>query len=168
MTGAGNFFVTYGLPLWLLTCAVVAALGLIAYRLHQRVRGLEERYRVLVADTTGGDLSDILQQHLENVRQSMAYAAEARATVGQLAREAQTHLQHCGIVRFNPFANTGGDQSFCIALADAQGQGVIITSLHARDGTRIYAKPLVDWQSPYPLTEEEQAAIRQARDRSAS
>lgn len=168
VTGAGNFFLTYSLPVWLLTIATVVALGLAVYWMHQRVRSLEERYRALVADTAGGDLGDVLQQHLENVRQSMAYAAEARAAVDRFAQEAQTHLQHCGVVRFNPFANTGGDQSFCIALADAQGQGVVITSLHARDGTRIYAKPLTDWRSPYALTEEEQAAIRQARERPSS
>jgi len=42
------------------------------------------------------------------------------------------------IVRFNPFRDSGGDQSFAIALADGQGNGVILSSLHARDMTRVY------------------------------
>jgi hypothetical protein len=41
---------------------------------------------------------------------------------------------------------------------------VLISSLHSRDVTRVYGKPLAGWASPYPLTEEEQQAIQKARN----
>jgi len=72
-------------------------------------------------------------------------------------------LQHVGMVRFNPFHDTGGDQSFALALADDQGDGVVLSSLHARDTTRVYAKPLLQWGSSYSLTGEERQAIELAR-----
>lgn len=153
---------TYIAPLWLVTFLAAIALAVIAYLLWRRMRALEARYWTLVEGTTGGNLEEVLNQHMENVRQAVARALEAHELADRLAREGQRHLQHCGIVRFNPFSNTGGDQSFCIALADGRGQGVVITSLHAREGTRIYAKPLVRWESPYPLTDEEREAIRRA------
>lgn len=76
-------------------------------------------------------------------------------------------LQHVGVVRFNPFHDTGGDYSFAVALLDAQGGGVLLTGMYHRDQCRVYAKPVRGWTSEYELTEEERAAIEQARGDSA-
>ena len=75
------------------------------------------------------------------------------------------HIQHLGFMRFNPFRETGGDQSFVLALADGHGNGTVISTLHNRELTRVYAKPLAAWQSTYPLTDEEQQTIEKARTR---
>ncbi len=50
------------------------------------------------------------------------------------------HLQKYSLVRFNPFGDTGGDQSFTMSLLNAEGEGFVVTSLHSRDVTRVYAK----------------------------
>ncbi len=47
-----------------------------------------------------------------------------------------------GLVRYNPFEETGGNQSFALALLDANGDGWVLSSLHARSGTRVYAKAI--------------------------
>ncbi|MCD6289670.1 MAG: DUF4446 family protein [Anaerolineae bacterium] len=165
MTTFWRWLSPYIIPLELLTLLLTIALAVLVHRLWRQLNVVDERYRALVAGTQGDSLEEVLFQHLENVRQAVTSAAEAEAIAREVAAASQWHLQHCGIVRFNPFANTGGDQSFCIALADATGRGVIITSLHAREGTRVYAKPLINWESPYPLTDEEKAAIQQATRR---
>lgn len=72
-------------------------------------------------------------------------------------------LQRVGIVRFNPFDDTGGDQSFAMVLTDAYGNGVVMSSLYRRGDSRIFAKPLTQWQSSYALSTEEQQAIAHAR-----
>jgi hypothetical protein len=72
-------------------------------------------------------------------------------------------LQHVGVVRFNPYHDTGGDYSFAVALLDAQGGGVLITGLYHRDRCRVYAKPVQGWASTYKLTDEEREAIDKAR-----
>jgi hypothetical protein len=71
-------------------------------------------------------------------------------------------LQHIGLVRFNPFDDTGSDQSFAIALLDDRRDGIVISSLHGRANTRIFAKPVTDGGSPHHLSEEESEAIRVA------
>jgi Protein of unknown function (DUF4446) len=78
---------------------------------------------------------------------------EARSTVS---------LQRVGIVRFNPFADTGGQQSFAVALLDARGTGFVISSLHSRQATRIYLKQITEGKSDAPLGDEEAAAVKQA------
>lgn len=65
-----------------------------------------------------------------------------------------------GLVRFNPFEDTGGNQSFALALLDAHGDGVIVSSLHARNMTRVYAKAVVGGTSDAALSDEESQALR--------
>jgi hypothetical protein len=71
-----------------------------------------------------------------------------------------------GFVRFNPFAETGGDQSFSVSLLDANGTGIVFTGLHTREKTRVYAKPIVNGVSKSTLSKEEQKAIEIAMKKS--
>ena len=67
-----------------------------------------------------------------------------------------------GVVRFNPFENAGSNQSFCIAFLNEGGDGVVISSLYSREKVNIYAKPVKNSNSEYPLSEEEKQAIKVA------
>lgn len=74
-------------------------------------------------------------------------------------------LVRVGIVRYNPYGDTGGDQSFSIALLSEKGSGVVITSLHARSGTRVFAKPIHEGEiSKHELSKEEQEAVSKAME----
>lgn len=77
----------------------------------------------------------------------------------KLKSKNQFNIQKISIVRFNPFKDVGGNQSFSIALLDASKSGVVITSLYTREGNRVYAKPVKNGQSEYLLSEEEKKAI---------
>ena len=72
-------------------------------------------------------------------------------------------LQRIGLVRYDAFATVAGEQSFSLALLDGDGNGIVLTGLYARTDIRVYAKPVVQGASSLALTEEEQAAIAQAR-----
>jgi hypothetical protein len=78
---------------------------------------------------------------------------ESRATVA---------VQRVGIVRFNPFEDTGGQQSFALALLDSRGSGFVVSSLHSRQATRVYLKQLAGGKSDLELSGEESEAIRRA------
>lgn len=64
------------------------------------------------------------------------------------------------LVRFNPFNDVGGDQSFILCLLDKTNSGVIITSLHTRDSTRVYAKAIKNGScESQSLSKEETKAL---------
>jgi len=88
--------------------------------------------------------------------------AEIETTQAVIESRSQRSLQHIGMVRFNPFEDTGSDQSFAIALLDDRRDGVVISSLHGRTNTRIFAKPVANGTSAHNLSEEEAQAIRVA------
>ena len=93
-----------------------------------------------------------LKENLEKLSQELE----------KLKKESKFSIQKTGIVRFNPFSEIGGNQSFSIALLDGKNNGLVITSLYTREGNRIYAKPIKDGHSEYLLSKEEKEAIEKA------
>jgi hypothetical protein len=72
------------------------------------------------------------------------------------------HIQRIGLLRFNPFKDTGGDQSFILTLGDGKNSGVVITALHSRSGVRWFAKRVKDGQGvDVELSEEEKKALKE-------
>jgi hypothetical protein len=88
----------------------------------------------------------------------MAQAGRLR----HMEADARHMVQRVGIVRFNPFEETGGNQSFVVALLDGDSNGVLLTSLHARAGTRVYLRTVVGGRCDVTLSAEETEALRQA------
>ena len=75
-------------------------------------------------------------------------------------------IQRVELERFNPYDDTGGDQSFTIALLDDKGTGIVVTSLHARSGTRIFAKDVTLGKSgKYKFSVEEERIVKKAMTR---
>jgi hypothetical protein len=73
------------------------------------------------------------------------------------------HIQKIGLLRFNPFKDTGGDQSFVLTLGDARNSGVVITVLHSRSGVRWYVKRVKEGRGvENELSDEEKMALKQA------
>lgn len=66
-----------------------------------------------------------------------------------------------GLVKFNPFSDTGGEQSFVVSLLDRHGSGILITSLHGRGITRLYAKKVTGGHCDQELSAEEKQALTQ-------
>ena len=151
-------------PFLAVAALVVAVIALAwGFLQHRRLRAVQARYAELTAGTSGGNLEQVLAGHLENVRLASEKAAQALDVAREAERQSRSHVQHVGLLRYNPFSHTGGDQSFVLALADHDGNGAIVNSLHAREGTRVYAKPLISWESIYSLTDDERETIAKAQ-----
>ena len=146
------------------TMAVVAlvlallALGGVVWMLARQQRLLGQ-YQHLMTGTSGGNLEEVLNDHIAQVRETETRVEALDQLAHRLEKAAYFSLQHMGMVRYNPFGDTGGDQSFAVALVDGHGNGVVLSSLHGRHMTRVYGKPLLKWESTYSLTDEEKQAI---------
>jgi hypothetical protein len=81
----------------------------------------------------------------------------------ELKRKNQFSLQKVEIIRFNPYKDIGGDQSFSIVLLNEKDDGFIITSLYGREGNRIYAKPVRNGSSEHSLSKEEETVLEKAK-----
>lgn len=121
-------------------------------------------YRRLVGKTKRGDLVTILDQHLSSMRQTDNMLADVKKKLESLEEDLPNNIKKVGLVRFNPFRQLGGNQSFSLALLDEESNGIVLSALHSRDSTRVYAKPVVQGkETSYNLSEEEKEAVKIAK-----
>jgi hypothetical protein len=140
--------------------ALILVLLVLALLQSIRLRRAVRAYRALVRGGGEGTLGDVLESHVGRVEDVRARLEELDQRHADLQRVSQTSLQHIGLVRFNPFDDTGSDQSFAIALLDDRRDGLVISSLHGRNNTRVFAKPVEGGSSSHTLSDEETQAIR--------
>ncbi len=149
--------------------AVTAAVALLSLVLGMTclimIRRLQKRFIAALGDGGDGNLEATLASHLQRVETVDLKLAELIDEYERLATSTSLASQKISIVRFNPFGDTGGDQSFCLAVLDAHDSGYVLTSIHGREGTRVYVKPVDYRKSKYTLSEEEQQALAQAARR---
>lgn len=110
------------------------------------------------------------KKKIETPKETQKRVEELEKRVQELRGDLNSHKEamksavtKVGIVRFNPFHETGGDQSFAIALLDEYNTGFVVMSHYMKDHNRVYAKPIVKGVSEYMLSEEEKEAIVQAQ-----
>jgi uncharacterized SAM-binding protein YcdF (DUF218 family) len=123
---------------------------------------LRTRLRRILSDNGNTGLDEILAGQATRIEQLSGRVDALNALERELETAARRALQKVGVVRFNPFQDSGGDQSFAIALLDQGGSGVVVSSLHGRSETRIFAKQVTNGRSTHSLSDEEQQAIREA------
>ena len=109
------------------------------------------------------DIEGLLTSQLKRLDKQEKETEKILEEILSLKGHSQKSFQRLGLVRFNPFKNVGGDQSFSVALLDLENNGFVISSIYGQDGNRIYAKPIADSKSEYVLSEEEKEAISKAQ-----
>ena len=105
----------------------------------------------------------VLAKHERDIARLSTDAKELYAQTEALQHGLSLSMTHVSVLRFNPFGDDGGNQSFAIALLNEKGTGLVISSLHHRSGTRTYAKPVRGGTSEFPLSKEEQRVIHDAQ-----
>src|SRR6266700_3948393 len=126
---------------YLLILIIIVWLGGLSYYWYR----LKKNYLQL----TNGGSKKTLDEVLENLVHTQ-----------QKEKDERYHIQKIGLLRFNPFKDTGGDQSFILALVDSFDTGIIITALYSRSGTRWYTKKVVKGKSTeHELSDEEKKAL---------
>jgi hypothetical protein len=141
---------------------VVLILFLALIAVARRTGRIDARLAGLTRGAGGNDLEAVLDAHLDKVFAVARELDEIAARTAVLEATQRRTFQRVGLVRFNPFEETGGNQSFALALLDAGGNGWVLSSLHARSGTRVYAKAIAAGRADAALSDEESAAISQA------
>jgi hypothetical protein len=111
----------------------------------------------------GQNLEQVLVDQNRSLTQLRADHDELNGRVRDLSVINKSNYQKIGFVRYNPFNDAGGNISFVLALLNGHDDGVVISSLHGRDGTRVYAKSVRSGKSESQLTEEEDQAIKESK-----
>lgn len=149
-----NFFI----PIFTILIILIVVIGYLIFQNFKFKRRLDLFFR-----KGGKDLGEVLGNLIKKLEGQETDLKKIFEEISRLNQISERSFQKIGVVRFNPFKDVGGDQSFSIALLDLNNNGFVITSLYGREGNRIYAKPINNGKSEYSLSEEEIEAIEKAK-----
>lgn len=140
----------------------LSLVGLLVWQ-HRRLRVLEKKLAIFLSGKDGQSLEGALLETKASVK-SLDEDIQELFTISNSLHQLGTRSFHkSAVMRFNPFKEVGGNQSYAVALLNGKNCGVVFSSLHTREGTRAYAKPVKSGGADgFPFTEEEKAVIHEA------
>lgn len=142
----------------------VVVIAAVAAILARRLTRLQGRWRLMFEGSKGDNVERMLLTHLRDRMEIEGRLESIDRIVKELDVDMRTAKRHVGLVRYDAFEEVGGGQSFALAIYDDHGDGVIVTSVVGRNDCRVYTKPLVRGRSERNLSQEEQRAIKEARE----
>jgi len=145
-----------------ITLAVILLLLAWNIFLQIRLEKTRKRIKIFFKGRKTKDLEEVIAEQVKRLKNIEKEIERIFKWNEGLQKFADISIQKVGVIRFNPFKDTGGDQSFAVALLDKNNNGLVISSLYGREGTRIYTKPIENGKSTYHLSEEENQAITKA------
>lgn len=122
------------------------------------------RLQRLMQGGDGKTLEGTIRKLQEHVIELEAHAAKSELAFENINTRLEKSIRGISVRRFDPFGGEGGQQSFIVALLNENGDGTVLSGIHARDGVRVYAKALKKFVSERELSEEERAAIADAKE----
>jgi hypothetical protein len=144
--------------LYTLIAINIAILGWLIF-LTAKYREIVKKSRILFSGKISANLGKTIEEYLAGVKEVEDHCYILDAEVKAIRKMAEDGLHKIGFLRYNPFGDVGGNQSFSLCLLDEAENGFVISSIHSREGTRVYSKQVVSGDSEYNLSEEEKKAI---------
>lgn len=141
---------------------IVICLGWLGY-LTMSLRKFTAEKKSILEHIEENGLESIVDVQNKNINKIEVDTKELYSILEEQDVRLKQSITKYGVIRFNPFAGEGGNQSFSVALLNDHNDGVVISSLYSRSGgSRIFAKELKAGVSEISLTKEEEQAIKNA------
>jgi hypothetical protein len=127
----------------------------------RRLNALLNAYDALLGG--GASATERLAAIERAVGDAMKGRAEFLGRIDQLEKIARTQIPRIGFVRYNAFPDVGSDLSYALALLNAEGDGVVLSSIYSREETRTFGKAVARFKTAQDPSDEELAAIAKVR-----
>lgn len=148
----------------LILSALILALGGWLVFLHIKFRKLLRANKALLKQAKGSNLEEILNSQNKNITKLRDDVSKLKLSLNSLEKKLGFAVKNLNLVRYDAFAEKGGEQSYSIAFLDQHQNGLVISNLHTREGDRLYAKLVSEGHSDKYLTKEELEAINQDQE----
>lgn len=141
---------------------LVIIMYLLLIHLFYNLNYMKKRYKKMMTGVDGANLERMMIGCIDStkaVADENAKLWEENKEIKELLSNALTKV---AVVRFRAFEDMGSDLSYAVAMLDSHNNGVVMSSIFARNDSRSYVKPIVDGTSTYSMTAEEEDALKQA------
>ncbi len=142
----------------------IITVGFIAIAIFALIRLfiLDKRLTNLLSGKHANNFEDVIDEFVKTSRRLDERTKLIAQEIDNINERLAKAIQKVHTIRFNPFRDQGGTQSFATCFMDENGDGLVISSLYSRDKVSVYAKPLKDGKSEYELSQEEKESIDKA------
>jgi hypothetical protein len=150
--------------------AVAVLALLLCAALAFRLRRVRADQRLVLGDRNRDLVNHAaeLQSHFAALQRYVEDAAAALdGRVATVESRLDRAIAHRALVRYDAYGEMSGRQSTSIALLDATGSGLVLSSIHHRDQARLYAQQIQQGQPEHELSPEENDAVNQALGRAS-
>jgi hypothetical protein len=147
--------------LMLIVLALFIILFVMGIILWVKLSAMRKNYKRLLNGTNPVNVEELLIQIQQKQTHQIEQTAALTIKVDAFKETIKKMKSKVGVHRYNAFSDTGSDLSFSVAILDEFQDGVLLTGIHNREQTYIYAKPVQNGQSQYSLSPEEIVAINQ-------
>ena len=151
--------------IWWSICALTTMLfifSLMTILLYRRMKRFESSYVTLQTFMSGQQLDTLFQDYIHRVAEQEHILQKCDKRLTLVEQKMRAGVDRAELLRFRAFENIGSDLSFAFALLNQEGSGVVLSSIHNREESIVYAKPIKEGLSTYPLTDEEKQVINKA------
>jgi hypothetical protein len=135
---------------------------LVVVMLFFMVIRLTNRVTAFTRGTSGTSLEEVMKQLLHDHTLYLKKHDDLVASVESIHQRVMGSHRGFAMTRFNAFDHTGGNQSFCCAILDEKGNGMVLSSLYSRERSNVFAKPIQNFNSEFELTKEEKQVLKDA------
>ncbi|MDP9249338.1 MAG: DUF4446 family protein [bacterium] len=123
----------------------------------------ERRLRRFFLGKKAKDLEDTITLLEANIQKLESAAGKMQSEITALNGKIKKSIRGLETIRFNPFPDQGGNQSFAIGMVNEEGDGLVLSSMYGRERMSVFAKPVKGGKSQYELTAEEKEALSKAK-----
>lgn len=142
----------------LIVSLVVSIISLVVSRL------VYSKLKKFTLGKSGSSLEEVIHDSIHQCHEISKQNFQIKKNQSIIKELLTTSTATPAIIRFNPFRDSGSNQSFALAILDRQGDGFVMSSLFAQGKTNIFAKPIKKFSSDYELTQEEEKVLQQVKN----
>ena len=151
---------------FIIMCVIILLLVILNIVNNIKLSKLNKKYKeFMVRLGNGTNIEEILRKYISKVDEVDNDNKEIMEFCNNINNNMQKCVQKIGIVRYNAYQDVGSDLSFTLAMLDNKNNGVVLNGIYSRDKSNIYAKPIINGESKYTLSDEEKEALNIAKEK---
>ncbi|GIP36017.1 DUF4446 family protein [Paenibacillus sp. J2TS4] len=133
---------------------VIGLMFIIIMAMWIKLISMNRKYKKMMSGSKE-NLEQMLLQIQESYRQAAAASENYMESIQRLEKEIRRMKGNVEVIRYNAFSDQGSDMSFSIAFMDEEKDGLVLTGIHSRQESYLYAKPIKKGEPSYSLSPEE-------------
>ena len=128
----------------------------------RRLEYINRKYYVIMSGKKGKDFEKIVLTRFKEMDKVKANARRVTSEHKKFKGQLDSCIDKIGLVKYDAFDNQAGNLSFSLALLNQDNNGVVLNTMHSRQGCYTYAKEIIKGESYIALSGEEKEAIQKA------